>query len=174
MEKSKKADLGSSENLNRMPSENAAFNVDGVEITVDQSKVDHFKKKLDEKRKELSKKVYAVPMDSSCFASYKKYITEEAEWSSTEALGIIEISKSIDKIEKDGIKDNMVYLGALTIEASHYFIGKNKGKGLVEAQNFIKLYKSFDLVLGEIKEDNEEIKKIQMELNAAEQGLESC
>ena len=172
--KKEKVNLASNENLERLPSESASFNIDGIEVKVDQAKVDQLKKRIEDRKKELSKKVYAVHMDSSCFSSYKQYIFEEAEWSSTEALGIIEISKSIQKVEKEGIKDNMIYLGALTIEASHYFIGKNKGKGLQEAQNFIKLYKSFDVALSEIKEDNEEIKKIQTELNAAEQGLETC
>jgi glycosyltransferase involved in cell wall biosynthesis len=54
-------------------------------------------------------------------------------------------------------------MSSLTLEASHYFISKSRGKGLDEAKNFIKLYKPIDIALNDVKEDNrniEEIRKI--------------
>jgi hypothetical protein len=166
--------LATSENLDRLPSESAAFDFDGIKVNVDVAKVDALKKQIDEKRKELSKKVYAVSMDSSTLSMFKKYINEDAEWSSTESLGIIEINKSIQKAESDGVKDNTIYFGALTIEASHYFLSKGKGKGLDSAQNFIKVFKPIDIALSNVKEDNLVINDLQKELNGAEQGLEMC
>lgn len=166
--------LATTENLDRLPSENASFNLDGVSVNVDDAKVEALKKQIEEKRKELSKKVYAVSMDQGTLELFKNYITEEAEWGSTESLGIIEITKSIQKAEKEGIKDNTVYFGALTIEASHYFLSKGKGKGLESANRFIKIFKPIDIALSNVKEDNLVVNDLQKELHASEQGLETC
>jgi hypothetical protein len=166
--------LATSENLDRLPSESASFDIDGIKVNVDEAKVEALKKQIEEKRKELSKKVYAVTMDSSTLSMFKHFINEEAEWNSTESLGIIEINKSIQKAEADGVKDNTIYFGSLTIEASHYFLSKGKGKGLESAKNFIKIFKPVDIALGNVKEDNLVINDLQKELNAAEQGLETC
>jgi hypothetical protein len=75
------------------------------------------------------------------------------------------------RIEKEGIKDNMIYLNSLTLEASHYFVSKSKGKGLGDAQNFIKIYKPLDIALGDVKKDSMEIRDLEKELSAAQQGL---
>ena len=166
--------LATTENLDRLPSESASFNLDGLTVNVDEAKIDALKKQIDEKRKELSKKVYAVSMDQGTFELFKNYINEEAEWGSTESLGIIEINKSIQKAEKEGIKDNTIYFGALTIEASHYFLSKGKGKGLESANRFIKIFKPIDIALSNVKDDNLVVNDLQKELNAAEQGLEMC
>lgn len=171
-EKKEELNLASSANLDRLPGEVETMEFGGMHISVDEEKVQRIEKELEEKIEESRKKVYAVSMDTEAFQSFKKYITEEAEWSSTESIGIIEISKSIAKIEKEGIKDNMVYMGSLTLEASHYFISKSRGKGLDEAKNFVKLYKPIDIALNDVKEDNRNIEEIRKRLNAAQQGIE--
>jgi len=171
-EKNEELNLASSANLDRLPGEVETMEFGGMHISVDEEKVQRIEKELEEKIEESRKKVYAVSMDTEAFQSFKKYITEEAEWSSTESIGIIEISKSIAKIEKEGIKDNMVYMGSLTLEASHYFISKSRGKGLDEAKNFVKLYKPIDIALNDVKEDNRNIEEIRKRLNAAQQGIE--
>jgi hypothetical protein len=98
-------------------------------------------------------------------------VNNKAEWTSTEALGIVQINKEIVKIEKDGIKDDVIYLGALPLEASHYFISKSRGVGLSSASEFISLYKAFDQALSDAKKDASEIKDIEAQLNAAMQGI---
>jgi hypothetical protein len=98
-------------------------------------------------------------------------MTEEAEWNSTEALGVLEINRQIQKIKKDGIKDGVIYMGALPLEASHYFISKAKGKGVDSARNFVSLYKAFDQALTDTKQDAAVIKDLEQQLNAAMQGI---
>jgi hypothetical protein len=83
----------------------------------------------------------------------------------------MQINKEIQKIEKDGIKDDVIYLGALPLEASHYFISKSKGVGLTSATEFITLYKAFDQALADAKKDATDIKDIESQLNAAMQGM---
>ena len=171
-EKKEELNLASSANLDRLPGEIETMEFEGMHISVDEEKVQRIEKELEEKIEESRKKVYAVSMDTEAFQAFKKYITESAEWSSTESIGIVEISKSISKIEKEGIKDNMVYMSSLTLEASHYFISKSRGKGLDEAKNFIKLYKPIDIALNDVKEDNRNIEETRKRLNAAQQGIE--
>lgn len=164
--------LGSSINLEKLPNEAETIEIGGMEIRVDEEKVNRIQKEIEEKREELRTKIYAVSMDDKIFSEYANFIREEAEWNATESLGIIEINKAISRVEKEGIKDNTVYLNSLTLEASHYFISKNKGKGLDSAKNFIRIYKPIDIALNDVKEDSLKIRDLEKELTAAQQGLE--
>lgn len=170
--KTENLDLGSSINLERLPGETETIDFNGIQVSVDEDKVERIQKELMDQREEMRKKLYAVPMDSECFGEFKNYIISKAEWNSTESLGIVEISKAISRIEKEGIKDNMVYMNSLTLEASHYFVSKSKGTGLEEAKNFLKLYKPLDIALNDVKEDNGKMKEIEQRLAAAQQGIE--
>jgi hypothetical protein len=164
--------LGSSINLEKLPNEAETIEINGMEVRVDEAKVEGLQKEIAEKREELRTKVYAVSMDEKLFSEYANFIREKAEWNATEALGIIEISKAISRVEKDGIKDNTLYLNSLTLEASHYFISKCKGCGLEDAKNFIKIYKPIDIALNDVKEDSLKIRDLEKQLTAAQQGLE--
>ena len=104
-------------------------------------------------------------------ARYEDFIANEAEWNATEALGIKEVSKQIQKIKKEGVKNQVIYMSALPLEASHYFISKSKGKGLKSAEAFIELYKPFDQALSDAKKDVTEIKDLEKQLAAAMQGI---
>jgi hypothetical protein len=95
-----------------------------------------------------------------------------AEWREKEALGVIEICKVIDKAKKDGIKQETLYMSALPLEASHYFLSKTSGKGLGEAKKFISMLKPFSQSLESTKADAAEIQGLEKELAAAQQGLE--
>jgi len=167
-------DLGSSVNLDRLPGEVETMEINGSEVNVDEEKVARIQDQLEGKKEELKAKLYAVSMNSEVFEQYADFIRNNSEWSSTEALGIIEINKALNRIEKEGIKDNMIYLNSLTLEASHYFVSKSKGKGLGDAQNFIKIYKPFDIALADVKKDSMEIRDLEKDLAAAQQGLTIC
>jgi CRISPR/Cas system CMR-associated protein Cmr5 small subunit len=145
---------------------------DAILGNIDNDLVESLKEKLENKKKEIRSKVYAISCDSSVFSLWKDYILNNAEWNSTEALGIIELEKQIVKIEKEGIKDDTIYLTALHLEASHYFISKSKGSGIDNARKFISLYKPFDQALNDAKKDAMEVKDIEKELNAAMQGIQ--
>ena len=96
---------------------------------------------------------------------------EKAEWNSTEALGVIEINRQISRIKKEGVKNGVIFLGALPLEASHYFLSKSKGIGLDSAESFINLYKVFDQALNDAKSDAASIKDLEKQLAAAMQGI---
>lgn len=141
--------------------------------TIDQEKISELESKIQEKKEEIKSKVYAVSMTEETFSNFCDFMSNKAEWSGTEALGVKEVNKQIDKIKKDGgVKNSVIYLGALPLEASHYFLSKTKGSGLKAAEEFLALYKSLDQALSDAKNDAVEIKNLEKELNAAMQGID--
>jgi hypothetical protein len=147
------------------------FNDTEINVSVDQELVESLQKEIEEKRKENREKLYAISMSESLLSRYENFMTEEAEWNSTEALGVIEVNKQIRRLKSEKIKDNVIYMGALPVEATHYFLNKVKGKGLTEANNFIELYRCFDQALKDVKGDNQILQDLEKKLAAAMQGI---
>ena len=146
---------------------------DFLSSNVDQKKVNELEDKILNKKKEISNKVYAVSLDSETFEAYSYFMKNQAEWSGMESLGIKEVNKAISNILKDGgVKNSVIYLNSLVLEASHYFISKSRGKGLKEAEDFLRIYKPLDQALSDSKDDVMEIKNLEKELAAAMQGIE--
>ena len=139
---------------------------------VDQNKVENLKKEIEKYKKDLTGKEYAVPMSAKGLELYEKYMTENVEWRGKEGLGVIEISKRIQSIKKEGLKDEVCYMSNLEIEASHYFLMKWNGKGTEGVEDYIKLLRGFEESLMLIQQDNLNLKEIEQKLSAAEQGLE--
>ena len=160
-------------NTNNLPggSSQIDFNEAETNFLVDQELVNSAEKELGDKRKENREKLYAISMKESLLRRYENFMTEEVEWNSTEALGVVEVNKQIQKIKSEKIKDNVIYMGALPIEATHYFLNKVKGKGLIEANSFIELYRSFDQALNDIKSDNQILQDLEKKLAATMQGI---
>jgi hypothetical protein len=140
-------------------------------IHIDNELVESLEEQISEKKNEIRNKFYAISCGDDLFEAYETFMQSKAEWVSTEALGIVEVNKQIAKIKKEGIKDKTIYLGALPLEASHYFLSKTRGVGLSQAEDFLKLYKAFDQALADAKKDAAEIKDLEKQLAAANQGL---
>ena len=160
-------------NTNNLPggSSQIDFNETETNVLVDQELVNSAEKELGDKRKENREKLYAISMKESLLRRYENFMTEEVEWNSTEALGVVEVNKQIQKIKSEKIKDNVIYMGALPIEATHYFLNKVNGKGLIEANSFIELYRSFDQALNDVKSDNQILQDLEKKLAATMQGI---
>jgi hypothetical protein len=162
-------------NLNEqnLPGASSAIDFDesGVNVTLDQELIQSLEKEVEDKKRENREKLYAISMNSSLLNRYEEFVRNEVEWNSTEALGVIEISKQIQKIKGEKIKDNVIYMGALPIEATHYFLNKVKGTGVQEAMDFINLYRAFDTVLKDVKVDNQIVQELEKKLAAAMQGI---
>ena len=140
-------------------------------LNIDNELVKTLEDSIADKKEEIKSKVYAVSFNAKLFDEYEKFISDSADWTSTEALGIIQIDKTIQKIKKEGIKDGTVYLGALPLEASHYFLSKSKGTGKKSAEAFLRLYKPLDMALSDAKSDVSEVKDLEKQLAAAMQGV---
>ena len=164
---------GASTEVDFKPMSEASIPGLDMEPTINQSLIDELEVKIASKKEDIKNKVYAVTMTSETFLKYEDFIQNDAEWAGTEALGVKEINKQIQKIKKEGgVKNSVVFMGALPLEASHYFISKSRGKGCKSAEEFLSLYKAFDQALDDAKEDAKEIKNLEKELAAAMQGIE--
>lgn len=139
---------------------------------VDTKKVESLKKQIEEYKKSLQGKEYAVSMNTAILDRFEDFMRNEVEWRSKEALGVTEILKRIDAVKKEGLKDGVAYFTNLEVEASHYFILKWSGKGEKEINDFISLWKTFEETLMLIHQDNNKLKDLEKELSAAEQGIE--
>jgi len=139
---------------------------------VDQEKVSSLKKEIEEYKASLSGKEYAVSLDKNILARFEKFMKQEVQWRSKEALGVLEILKRIESIKKEGIKDGVGYFTNLEVEASHYFILKWEGKGEKEIADFVTLWKTFEETLMLIHQDNAKFENLKKQLQAAEQGIE--
>jgi hypothetical protein len=141
------------------------------DIFIDKELVESLEKKIADQKEEIKNKVYAVTFTEKLLQEYENFINNQAEWTSTEAIGVKEISKTVQKLKKEGVNNGVVYMGALPLEATHYFISKSKGKGLKEAESFLDLYKPFDQALSDAKKDASKIKDLEKQLAAAMQGV---
>ena len=139
---------------------------------LDHKKIGRLEKELKDLKEKNSKKFYAVKLSEKLLDRLIDFIDNHSEWVQTESLGVIEVYKTLSQIKSEGVKDNPVFLNALPLEATHYFLSKQKGKGRKEAENFISLYKPFSIALEEIKKDAAEIQGLEKELAAAQQGIE--
>ena len=142
------------------------------EFQYDQAGASLIEKKIEDKKLEIRGKVYPVEYNTSSLAGLLDFFDTKAQWNSTESLGVIEVCKQLTKIKEDGVKDNTVFLSALAIEASHYFLGKTTGSGKNSAEKFVALYKPMDRALSLVKADTAELQKLDKELIAVQQGIE--
>jgi hypothetical protein len=142
-------------------------------IVIDMEKVAKLEKEYEAKKEELAKKEYVVKMTGELLEYYDNFIANNAQWKGKEALGVMEISKKLNEIKRNGIKNGVTFMSNLHIEASHYFLGKAEGKGMKNLDLYIELYKSIENSLILVGEDNKNLKSLERELHAAQQGLEA-
>ncbi len=141
-----------------------------TESRIDLALVEKLTKQLDDFNEELKTKVYPVGIkDQAVLDRLKAFIEEGAEWSNMQALGIIELSKSLEKAE---IKNDNIMLKALEIDAINFFLNKATGKGLKSAVAHIELAKPASMALKIVKLDTEKMQRMESELAAAENGIE--
>ena len=145
--------------------------MDGILNQLDQARIEDLISRINGKKEEISKKEYAVSITAEAFGKLKNFMENEAEWSQTESLGVIEVAKVLESIQKEGINGGTVFIQALPLEAMHYFLSKSRGKGLQAANDFLAIWKPLDLALQRTKSDASEIKDLEKELAAAQQGI---
>ncbi len=140
---------------------------------IDQEKIDNLKKNYENLALDLRKKEYALEITDEQLHFLKTYMTETVSWKGKEALGVIEILKTVKRSEEEGINDGVVYFKNLEVEASHYFLNKYEGRGQENAELVKNLLDSLERTLSLIGEDNKELKDIELKIKAAQQGIEA-
>ena len=142
------------------------------EVVIDEAKVAALQSALESKMSELSNKVYAVSMNAESLEVYSNVI-ESITWKGKEGLGILEITKKLKEVTKNGISNDVIFLNALTIEASHYFLNRFESSGSSAAESFIDLFKKLEQALSAVSQDNKDLEDLNRDLAAAQQGLEA-
>lgn len=150
--------------------------IDAEEIlkSVDIKRIQKAEKKLADARKKLASAEYRIQFENkSQFDTFFTFMREEAEWEQKEALGVIEICKLLEGVTKKDLEKNKdsILMRNLPLEASHYFVTKRRGRGLLEAEKFIRLLKPFEAALAIAGDEGKKIKALEQELKAAQQGI---
>lgn len=132
-------------------------------------------KQLDEINDRISNRGYLVEGGEKTGKTVIDWVTHHATWKFTEALGVIESIKQVksatDAIAKGKTKELM--LPNLALEAIYYFISKQEGKGLSEANEYHdSLLKPIADALGRAKVDKDKVNNLEFNLASLQQGIE--
>jgi hypothetical protein len=140
-----------------------------------ESQIAETRKQLDEVNDRIKNRGYLVEGGEKTGLTLVDWITNNASWKFTEAMGVIEsvkqIKAAIENIAKGKTKELM--LPNLALEAVYYFISKNEGKGLEEANVYHEtLLKPVADALGRAKVDKDKVNSLEFNLASLEQGIE--
>ena len=173
MKNQKSKTIAASEIENEFPRPGTFDHADNFIDRLDHKKIAKIEGDLKDLKEKNSNKFYAVKLSPNILHGLIDFISTHAEWVQTESLGIIEIHKTLMQIKDEGVKNDTIFMKGLPITALHYFLSKQRGKGLKEAKTFISLYKPISLAHSEVEKDNLEIQNLEKELAAAQQGIEA-
>jgi hypothetical protein len=127
-------------------------------------------------KKELEGKKYLVDLSAEDQEKLELFIAEDAPWTFTESLGIIEASKEISKSRKE--KKN-IFVPSTSIEAMYYYLSKTTGRGnnvnnstaFSNVGEFIRVMKAVSKAIENIRIDNKRIQEAEFVLASREQGV---
>jgi glutaredoxin 2 len=131
-------------------------------------------KQLDEVNDRIKNRGYLVEGGEKTGKHLITWLTTNAAWKFTEALGVIEsikqINSALEDIAKGKTKELM--LPNLALEAVYYFISKQEGKGLAEANEYHEtLLKPVADALGRAKVDKDKVNTLEFNLASLQQGI---
>lgn len=145
----------------------------GEEVVLDQELINSLKLSLEDSKKELSEKYYAVSMTEENLSLLKNFFLNDAPWRGLESIGIIEATRilNVTVIEKG----NVIMLKSTEVQAIHYFLSNNSGKGLDSATLSVNLIKGVWSALNEtlerVKMDSARVSAIEEQYKKAQQGI---
>lgn len=136
--------------------------------------------RLNDFRKELETKQYLIEGKGQVAEALHSFITNDAKWSFSESMGIIETARQLETIVKDlkSGKRNELMLPNLALEAIYYFLSKETGTGLNSAVHYFNgVLKPVTDALSRAKQDKEKKDQMERDLgqvqNAIDQGAVS-
>lgn len=136
--------------------------------------LDDAKAARDKLATELSKKVYLVEGKAKMGEKLLDFLENEAKWTSQESLGVVRAHADLKSAIKKSKKGEL-YLQGLCVEAIAYFLNKAEGIGLEEATSFKDMFTSINSALGQAREDQTKLERLDQEWQQAsiahEQGV---
>lgn len=132
-------------------------------------------KELDAIKKEVESKKYLVDLTKEDIARLNSFISNDATWKFTEALGILEVEKEMERATKEG----KLFTTALAIEAIYYYLSKVEGSGnstntssYTNAADYIKVLKSIKSSIERVSMDNEKVRNAEFIAAARREGID--
>jgi hypothetical protein len=137
---------------------------------IDTDAIEKLEKTIEELKASLKNKVYKVTSDETIGNALLSFIKNEAKWKNTESLGIIEISKQIEKFTSS--KEKKLMMDSTGVQALYYFIGNFEGKGLDSAISYVNtLLKPVSDTIRRIEKDKNELEHLEFQKASLEQGI---
>lgn len=135
-------------------------------------KLEVAKKSLAAIEEETKDKQYALKVGSEeALDNLVNFITEKAHWKFTEALGVQQVFKKLEECKKHKLKNGCIFIGALEVDAIHYFMSKAEGQGLNEAEFFLSILKPMNETIKLLTADRKQIEKLTQQIAAYENGI---
>ena len=139
---------------------------------IDANLVETAKTELENHKKSLKGKVYPVKVkDGASIDGFINFIDHKAEWKSMEAIGIVEVSKILNEVKNQPLKDSCFFLPNLALEALSFFLNRVTGEGKEKAESFLTMFKPINQAMGMVKADTDKMHELKRKLAAAEHGI---
>lgn len=128
---------------------------------------------IDTRNREMETKLYIVEGGAEVGEKLLKFVTEEAQWKFTEAIGVVEMTKEIEDSVANAKGGKQLFLRVLPLEALWFFINKVEGKGLEQAKYYAtNLLKPIGDALARVKADRDAINDLMMRQGSLEAGAD--
>jgi hypothetical protein len=137
------------------------------------NEVSKLQEEIDARNREMETKLYIVEGGSEVGEKLLKFVTEEAQWKFTEAIGIVEMTKEIEDAVANAKGGKQLFLRILPLEALWFFINKVEGVGLEKARYYAaNLLKPVGDALARVKADRDAINELMMRQGSLEVGAD--
>ena len=130
---------------------------------------------LESYRKELEEKKYLADVNPAQIKSILDYVSNEAPWKFTEALGIKEVAKEMEACAKKG----KLFMNAISFEALYFYLSKIEGTGMSTTskhisslEDYLTILKAINVVRNVISHENEKLKEMEFVVASRAEGLE--
>jgi len=128
---------------------------------------------MDARNKEITEKYYIVEGGAAAGEKFVDFLSNDAQWKFTEAIGILEAIKEINEAIAKAKTDKNLFLKVLPLEALWFFINKVDGAGASTAKAYHdNLLKPVAEALGRVKADRDAINALAMRQGALEIGAD--
>jgi len=138
-----------------------------------QDLINAIQEEMDARNKEITEKYYIVEGGADAGEKFVAFLSTDAQWKFTEAIGILEAIKEIKVAIEKAKKDKNLFLQVLPLEALWFFINKIEGFGSEKAKAYHdNLLKPVAEALGRVKADRDAINALAMRQGALEAGAD--
>lgn len=138
-----------------------------------QKMVDLLTAKIEEKNKALESKKYIIEGGAKTADAIIDFLTNDAQWKFSEALGVIEAVKQIEEGKKGIAKSKELYVSSLALEAVYYFLTKVEAKGLSAAKEYVEVLKPISDALSRSKQDRQDIDQMVRDRGTLESAIDN-